>query len=232
MVLHVAFVLPHLRETVIGGRVGQGAVRKGPLRMHPSSDRIKRHACSHSGSNGGARGPQSVDPAGTQEEVGVLLAPVVNVGHGAAKSTNFEAISDSTTHENAFVCGPHETVQDATIVAPALFRVQLINLHASEDKVNWIGYNTSEEASAKASHDVPIRASGPSRIGVELVIEEEEAPDASRRIGTGLGEEAVPARVELSHATARTVNLFEDAAGVEAPLESDTCEEFALLEHL
>ena len=225
-------MFPHLREAVIGGRVGHCAVRKGPLRVHPGSDRIKGQACSHSGSNGSTRGPQSVDPARTEEEVGVLLAPIVNVGHSAAKSTNTEAISDGSTQKNAFISGPHETVQDAAIVAPALLRVQLINLHAREDKIDWVGDNTSEEAATEASHDVPIGASGPSWIGVQLVIEEEEAPDSGRRIGTCLCDEAVPARVKLSDATARAVNLFEDAARVEAPLESNTCEEFALLEHL
>ena len=200
--------------------------------MHPSSDGIEGQACSHSGSNGCTCGPQSVDPARTEEEVGVFLAPVINVGHRAAKSTNTKAISEGSTHENSFVSSPHETVQDAAIVAPALLRVQLIDLHACEDKVNRIGDYTSKEAATEASHDVPIGASSPSWIGVQLVIEEEEAPDAGRCISTCLSKEAVPARVELSDATARTVNLFEDAARVEAPLESDTCEELSLLEHL
>ena len=232
MVLHVTLVFPHLRETVIGGRVGHCAVREWPHRMHPSSDGIKGEACNYSGTNGSTRGPQSVDPARTKEEVGVFLAPVINVRHSAAKSTDAEAVCDGSSHKNAFVGGPHETIQDATIVAPALLGVQLIDLHARKDQIDWVSHDTGEEASTEASHDVPIRASGPSWIGVQLVIEEEEAPDAGRRIGACLGEEAVPARVKLSIATARTVNLFEDAARMEAPLESDTCEELALLEHL
>lgn len=81
MILHVSLVSPHLHGTVKGGAIGHSAIGQGTHSLHSDSDGIKWQT--YNGSNGasGSSCPQSVDPVGSEEEVRVLFAPIVDVGH-------------------------------------------------------------------------------------------------------------------------------------------------------
>lgn len=81
MVLHVALVLEHLLEAVEAVLVRHCAIGHGTHGLHADANRVEGHAGCHTASNGHTGGPEAVDPGGTQEEVRVLLAPIVNVGH-------------------------------------------------------------------------------------------------------------------------------------------------------
>lgn len=105
-------------------------------------------------------------------------------------------------------------------------------MHSCEDKVDRVGDGSSEEATSETCHDVVVGAGRASRIRVQLVVEEEETPDSGSRVRHSLREEAVPASVELSHASARSMDLIEDVRWGETSLETDSSKDLALLEHL
>ena len=197
VVFHAALVGPHLDKAVVGANVGQVASRKRSHSLHAHANRIERHAGDSAASNSRSRGPSAIDPARAEEEVRVLLAPVVNVGHGGANGSDAEAVGNGATKKHALFGCAEDAVEDAAVVASALLRVELIDLHTSEDEVDRVGQDTREETTAQSSHNVPVRASRAPRVRIQPVIEEEEAPDSGRRVRHGLGDEAVPASEHL-----------------------------------
>lgn len=202
MVLHVTFVVPHLDGAVHGALVRHSAIGQRTHCLHSDSNSIERHAGDNTTSDCHTGSPESVNPGRSEEEVRVLLAPIVNVSHRGTKHTDTESVSDTTAHQNTFISGTHEAIHDSAIVASALFRVELIDLHTGEDKVDRVSNGTSEEATSKSSHDHVIGTSSTSRIIVQLVVEEKETPDSCGCVCHGLGNETIPARVELSVAAA------------------------------
>ena len=139
---------------------------------------------------------------GSEEEVRVLLAPIVNVSHRGTKHTDTETVGNTSTHQNTLIGGAHKTIKDASIVTSALFRVKRIDLHAGEDKVDRVSNNTSEETTSKACHDHVIGTGSTSRIWVKLIVEEQETPDSGSGVSHSLCNETIKARVEFSIAAA------------------------------
>ena len=172
MVFHAALVGPHLDEAVVGADVWQLTSRKRSHGLHAHTDSIERHASDGAAGHGCASGPEAVDPAWTEEEVRVLLAPIVNIGHGGANGSDTETVGNGTAKKDSFFGGANEAIEDATVVASALFRVELIDLHTGEDEINWVGEDTSKEATTHASHDVPVGACSTPGVRIELIVEE------------------------------------------------------------
>jgi len=172
MVLHVTFVVPHLDGAVHGALVRHSAIGQRTHCLHSDSNSIERHAGDDTTSDCHTGSPESVNPGRSEEEVRVLLAPIVNVSHRGTKHTNTETVGDTSTHQNTLIGGAHKTIKDASIVTSALFRVKRIDLHASEDKVDRVSNNTSEETTSKACHDHVVGTGSTSRIRVKLIVEE------------------------------------------------------------
>ena len=145
MILHASLIGPHLGEAVEGRCVRHGAIRQGTHRMHSCAHCIERHAGSDSHGDSSTSRPESVDPRWTKEEVGVLLAPIVDVCHRCTNRTDSEAISNRATHEHTLISCTEQTIQDAAIIATVCLRVQLVDLHTSEHQVDWVSDDTSTE---------------------------------------------------------------------------------------
>jgi hypothetical protein len=108
---------------------------------------------------------------GTQEVVGVLLAKIINARHARADHGQLQAIGDRAAHQCALLHGTIEPVEEVAVVAARTLRVQLVDLHAVEDNIDWVCHDTSCHAAKDASRQEVVKAGHAARIRVELVVE-------------------------------------------------------------
>jgi hypothetical protein len=180
--LLIAFIAEDLLEAVKGAVVGHDAVGKGTHRVQSGPDVVERHRSKGSHEAGNHRGPESVDPVGTEEIVRVFLAEVIDACHRRAQHSKLETVSSCTAHQGALFHHSVKAVEEVAIIAASTLRVHLVNLHTVEDNIDRVSEDTGGKASEDASGQEVVETGHATRVFVELVIEVAKGPDSSGRV--------------------------------------------------